>query len=86
MSGVYPKGAVVDSQLGKKKVDSVGAPISGVRMDVSKAYAGVPGLLRKVINESDIATEQKQRILTLDMVELQDCSRGLPKRMMLGLR
>jgi hypothetical protein len=49
----YSKGAVVDSQLGKRNVDSEGAPISGVRMDVSKAYAGVPGLLQKVINESD---------------------------------
>lgn len=54
--GQYSKGAVVDSQLGKRKVDSEGAPISGVRMDVYKAYAGVPGLLQKVINESDTTT------------------------------
>jgi hypothetical protein len=56
MSGKYRKCAVVDSQLGERKIDSEGAPISGVRMDVSKAYAGVPGLLQKVIKESDIAT------------------------------
>ena len=53
--GEVSKGVVVDSALGKKKVDSEGAPISGVRMDVSKAYAGVPGLLQKVINENDTA-------------------------------
>ena len=51
----YPKGAVVDSPLGKKQVDSEGAAISGVRMDVSRAYAGVPGLLQKVINDNDAA-------------------------------
>jgi hypothetical protein len=49
----YSKGAVVDSQLGKKNIDSEGAAISGVRMDVSKAYAGIPRLLQKVINERD---------------------------------
>jgi hypothetical protein len=49
----FSNGAVVDSQLGKKKVDSEGAAISGVRMEVSKAYAGVPGLLQKVINKTD---------------------------------
>jgi hypothetical protein len=49
----YSKDQVVDSQLGKRNVDSEGAPISGVRMDVSKAYAGVPGLLQKAINKTD---------------------------------
>jgi len=49
------KGVAVDSQLGKKETDSEGAAISGVRMDVSLAYAGVPGLLQKVINENDTA-------------------------------
>ena len=52
---VIPKGTVVDSPLGMKKVDSDGAPISGVRMDVARAYAGIPGLLQKVINENDVA-------------------------------
>ena len=47
----YLKGAVVDSQLGKRKIDSEGATISGMRMEVFKAYAGIPGLLQKVINE-----------------------------------
>ena len=53
--GEFLKGAVVDSPLGKKRVDSEGAPISGVRMDVSRAYAGIPGLLQKVINDNDAA-------------------------------
>ena len=47
--------AVVDSQLGKKKLDSEGAAIAGVRMDVSQAYTGVPGLLQKFINDNDTA-------------------------------
>ncbi len=51
----YSKDAVVDSKLGKRKVDSEGSPVAGSRMDVSKAYAGVPGLLQKVINENDTA-------------------------------
>jgi hypothetical protein len=55
----YSKGSVVDSQLGKRKVDSEGAPISGVRMDVSKAYAGVPGLLQKVINKTDTSSRKE---------------------------
>ena len=53
--GEVSKGAVVDSPLGQKKVDSEGAPISGVRMEVSMAYAGIPGLLQKVINDNDAA-------------------------------
>ncbi|MDY9925727.1 DUF362 domain-containing protein [Methanosarcina sp.] len=51
----YSKGAVVDSQLGKREIDSEGSPVAGSRMDVSKAYSGVPGLLQKVINENDTA-------------------------------
>ena len=49
------KVAVVDSQLGKKKLDSEGAAIAGVRMNVSQAYTGVPGLLQKFINDNDAA-------------------------------
>ncbi|OBR94198.1 DUF362 domain-containing protein [Clostridium autoethanogenum] len=36
-------------------VDSTGAPISGVRMDASKAYAKIPELLQKFINNNDIS-------------------------------
>lgn len=50
----YLKDEVVDSQLGKRKIDSEGAPISGIRMDASRAYAGIPVLLQKVINENDM--------------------------------
>ncbi len=56
------KDAGVDSPLGKKTVDSEGAPISGVRMDVSKAYAGVPALLQKVINENDTRPGRRSSI------------------------
>jgi hypothetical protein len=55
MMSAISKGVVVDSQLGESKLDSEGAPISGVRLDVSKAYTGVPALLQKVINANDAA-------------------------------
>ncbi|WP_269851779.1 hypothetical protein [Methanosarcina horonobensis] len=54
-----PKGEIVNSQLGKIKVDSEGSPVAGSRMDTSKAYSGVPGLLKKVINENDKAAWAK---------------------------
>ena len=49
----YSKSSVVDSQIGKVEIDLDGSAISGVRMDASKAYAGIPALLQKVINEDD---------------------------------
>ena len=33
---------IVDAPIGKKKIDLEGSPVSGVRMEVSKAYAGIP--------------------------------------------
>lgn len=53
MSGKHSKGMVVDSPLGRMKLDSEGVPISGIRVDVEKAYVGVPELLQKVINQND---------------------------------
>ncbi len=49
------KDDVVSSDLGKRKIDFEGSPVSGSRMDVSRAYADVPALLQKVINEDDTA-------------------------------
>lgn len=51
----YVKGDFVSSDLGKRKIDSDGSPVSGSRMDVSQAYAGVPALLQKVIDDDDTA-------------------------------
>jgi hypothetical protein len=48
------KDATVESSLGVVKLDSEGAPVAGVRMDASKAYAGIPHFLQKVINDSSI--------------------------------
>jgi len=42
-----------DTPIGKKKIDLEGSPVSGVRMEVSKAYAGIPVLLQKVIDQND---------------------------------
>jgi hypothetical protein len=55
----YPKSEYVYSQLDKRKIDSEGSPVAGSRMDTSKAYSGVPGLLEKVINENDTAAWEK---------------------------
>jgi len=43
----------INSSLGIKKLDSSGEAVAGVRMEVSAAYAGIPGLLQRVINEND---------------------------------
>ena len=56
MHGGFPKDGVIDSPLGKTTADSQGAAVSGVRMDVSRAYAGIPALLQKVIDEKDAAS------------------------------
>jgi len=47
------KGTPVRSDIGRTKTDSDGSPVCGTRMDALRAYAGVPGLLRKVIDEND---------------------------------
>jgi hypothetical protein len=49
----YGKKDLVDSEIGKKNIDSQGSPVSGVRMDPTQAYSGIPGLLQKVINADD---------------------------------
>jgi len=58
------KGTPVNSAIGRKKIDSEGSPVCGARMDASRAYAGIPGLLQKVINEDDSAawTEIAEKI------------------------
>lgn len=43
----YLKDDFVSSALGKRKIDSEGSPVSGSRMDVSRAYVDVPALLQK---------------------------------------
>ena len=45
--------------IGQVKIDSEGAAISGVRMIGTEAYAGVPALLQKVINENDSQAWEK---------------------------
>jgi len=52
-TGYYGKGTLVNSEIGKKEMDSQGSPVCGVRMDPSKAYAEIPELLQKVINEDN---------------------------------
>jgi hypothetical protein len=49
----YGKVDSVDSELGKKNIDSKGSPVCVARMDASKAYKEIPQLLQKVINEED---------------------------------
>ena len=52
-TGYYGKGTLVNSEIGKKETDSQGSPVCGARMDPSKAYAEIPVLLQKVINDDD---------------------------------
>ena len=47
------KATIVDSYLGRIKVDSEGSAISAVRMDPSKAYSLIPSLLEKYIDNND---------------------------------
>jgi hypothetical protein len=60
----YLSDSLVDSSSAVVKLDSDGAPISGVRMDTSKAYSGIPHLLKKVINDgsNDAWNEITKRI------------------------
>lgn len=47
------KATTIESPIGRKSVDAEGATIAGVRMDVQKAYAGIPSLLRTYINDNN---------------------------------
>jgi len=44
---------IVESTIGKKVTEIDGAAVAGVRMDVQKAYAGVPQLLQDFINNNN---------------------------------
>ena len=46
---------IVDSKIGKKKIDYKGSAISAVRLDAYKAYDGIPILLQKFIDYKDYA-------------------------------
>jgi len=48
-----PKVTTVDSSIGKREVDSAGAPIGVVRMETVKSYAGVGELLQDYINNGN---------------------------------
>ncbi|MDD1724803.1 MAG: DUF362 domain-containing protein, partial [Methanospirillum sp.] len=48
-----PETEYVDSDLGNIRIDHEGSPVSACRMEISKAYTGVPALLRKVIDNQD---------------------------------
>lgn len=51
----YVKGAYVETDIGRRPTDAEGSPVCGARMDTSRAYAGIPGLLQKVIDDDDTA-------------------------------
>ncbi len=46
---------IVDSPIGKCILDSTGAPISCVKLDPEIAYAQIPSLLKKYINNHDVS-------------------------------
>ena len=47
----FQKGTVVDSSIGERSTDAGGAPVAVVRMTSAQAYAGVPELLRRFIDD-----------------------------------
>ena len=51
--GTIHQGEFLESPIGRRITDTDGSPVSGCRIDPSQAYAGIPELLRKVINDGD---------------------------------
>ena len=47
-------GHLVNSSIGKATTDSSGSPVAVVRMDAANAYVGIPPLLQRFINESNV--------------------------------
>ena len=54
-----PDPFIVDSPIGKQRIDDSGPPVGVVRMDVSKSYSGIGELLQKYINHSDLEAWEK---------------------------
>jgi len=53
------KDTLVSSSIGKRKIDSGGAPVGVAHMDISKSYAGIGRLLQEYINNSDQGAWEK---------------------------
>lgn len=51
MSKPYP--TMVDTPIGRQRVDDSGSPVGVVRMEVNKSYTGIDALLQQYINHSD---------------------------------
>jgi hypothetical protein len=47
------KGMVIETPMGKQKVDSDGPLVGVTRMDTEKSYAGIGDLLQRYINDSN---------------------------------
>ena len=50
----FEKGMKVESSIGVLSTDTSGSPVAAVRMEPDRAYAGMPGLLQRVINEDSV--------------------------------
>ena len=57
-TGSYTKGDRVDAEIGNKKTDSQGSAVCGAKMDAAQAYAHIPQLLKKVIDDGDVEAWQ----------------------------
>jgi len=53
------KDMLVNSSIGKRKIDSGGAPVGVAHVDVSKSYAGIGTLLQEYINNSSQGAWEK---------------------------
>lgn len=59
MSDAHP--LIVESVLGRKEVDHLGAPVGVVRMDPAKSYSGIAELLREYIDDGSPEAWRKIR-------------------------
>lgn len=48
-------GVPVESPIGARTTDTAGSAVCGARMEPARAYAGIPGLLQRVIDDGDEA-------------------------------
>jgi hypothetical protein len=68
------EGMTVHSSIGNRQVDYGGSAVSGSRMEASKAYAGIPVLLQKVINEENAAAAWAGIVTRIDYIHLHVAS------------
>ena len=57
----FEKGTKVVSTIGELNADTAGSAVAVVRMEPGRAYAGMPDLLRQVIDEDGVVAREEIR-------------------------